>query len=68
MFVEIGKRVSVEDLLRGMIIQSGNDASIVLAEGLFGSEELFSMEMNRFARTLGMNNTNFRNSTRVARP
>ncbi len=63
MFVEIGKRVSVEDLLRGMIIQSGNDASIVLAEGLFGSEELFSMEMNRFARTLGMNNTNFRNST-----
>tara|TARA_Y100001970_G_scaffold266290_1_gene354773 strand:- start:1337 stop:2488 length:1152 start_codon:yes stop_codon:yes gene_type:complete len=63
MFVEIGKRVSVEDLLRGMIIQSGNDASIVLAEGLFGSEELFSLEMNRYAKTIGMKNTNFRNST-----
>ena len=42
MFVEIGKRVSVEDLLKGMIIQSGNDASIVLAEGLSGSEGAFS--------------------------
>ena len=63
MFVEIGKRVSVEDLLKGMIIQSGNDASIVLAEGLFGSEELFSLEMNREAKKIGMNNTNFMNAT-----
>ena len=63
MFVEIGKRVSIEDLLRGMIIQSGNDASIVLAEGLFGSEELFAMEMNRYAKKIGMLNTNFKNST-----
>ena len=63
MFVEIGKRVRVEDLLKGMIIQTGNDASIVLAEGLFGSEELFSLEMNREANKIGMKNTNFMNAT-----
>ena len=63
MFVEMGSRVSVEDLLRGMIVQSGNDASIVLAEGLFGSEELFALEMNRYAKNIGMTKTNFKNST-----
>ncbi len=63
MFVEMGSRVSVEDLLKGMIVQSGNDASIVLAEGLFGSEELFSLEMNRLAKRIGMNQSNFKNAT-----
>lgn len=63
MFVEIGSRVRIEDLLRGMIVQSGNDASIVLAEGIGGSEELFASEMNRYAAKLGLNGTNFKNAT-----
>tara|TARA_Y100000590_G_scaffold466163_1_gene640675 strand:- start:970 stop:2127 length:1158 start_codon:yes stop_codon:yes gene_type:complete len=63
MFVELNTRVTVEDLLRGMIIQSGNDASIVLAEGISGSEEIFSSEMNFYAKKLGLENTNFRNAT-----
>ncbi|MDC0074677.1 D-alanyl-D-alanine carboxypeptidase [Alphaproteobacteria bacterium] len=63
MFVEVGSRVTVEDLLRGMIVQSGNDASIVLAEGLSGSEEMFALEMNRYAKKMGLNGSNFKNST-----
>ncbi len=63
MFVEVGKRVRVEDLIRGIIVQSGNDASIVVAEGLAGSEEAFAAEMNRKARELGMTRTNFRNAS-----
>jgi D-alanyl-D-alanine carboxypeptidase (penicillin-binding protein 5/6) len=63
MFVKIGERVRVEDLLRGMIIQSGNDACIVVSEGLSGSEEAFSAEMTKRARDLGLRNTVFTNAT-----
>jgi len=62
-FVSLGDKVRVEDLLRGIIIQSGNDACIVAAEGLYGSEELFVNEMNAKAQELGMKNTNFMNSS-----
>lgn len=63
MFVPLGERVKVEDLLRGMIIQSGNDACIVLAEGLAGSEEGFAERMNETARRIGLTGSNFRNSS-----
>lgn len=63
MFVNVDSRVSVEDLLRGVIIQSGNDASIVLAEGLASSEEAFAEAMTRRARELGMNDSVFKNAT-----
>jgi len=63
MFVEVGKQVRVEDLLRGVIVQSGNDACIVLAEGLAGSEEAFADQMTEKARELGMTQSTFRNST-----
>ena len=63
MFVEVGKQVSVEDLLRGLIVQSGNDASVALAEHVAGSETAFSGYMNHQARLLGMSNTNFVNAT-----
>jgi D-alanyl-D-alanine carboxypeptidase (penicillin-binding protein 5/6) len=63
MFVEVGNQVRVEDLLRGVIVQSGNDACIVLAEGLAGSEEAFADQMTEKARELGMTQSTFRNST-----
>jgi D-alanyl-D-alanine carboxypeptidase (penicillin-binding protein 5/6) len=63
MFVHVGDRVRVEDLLRGVIIQSGNDACIVLAEGIGGSEEAFADQMTERARELGMTNSTFRNAT-----
>jgi serine-type D-Ala-D-Ala carboxypeptidase (penicillin-binding protein 5/6) len=63
MFVMIGSQVKVEDLLRGMIIQSGNDACIVLAEGLAGSEEAFAEQMTAEARKIGLTGSNFRNSS-----
>ena len=63
MFVEVGKQVSVEDLLRGLIIQSGNDASVALAEHVAGSESAFAGYMNHQARLLGMTNSNFVNAT-----
>ena len=63
MFVEVGKQVRVEDLLRGVIVQSGNDASIVLAEGVGGTEEGFAEEMTRKARELGMTGSSFANAT-----
>lgn len=63
MFIEVGKEVSVEDLLRGVIIQSGNDASVALAEHIAGTEEVFAAIMNQYAARLGMNDTNFENST-----
>ncbi len=63
MFVEVGKQVRVEDLLRGVIVQSGNDACIVLAEGLAGSEEAFAEAMTRKARELGLENSTFANAT-----
>jgi D-alanyl-D-alanine carboxypeptidase (penicillin-binding protein 5/6) len=62
MFIEVGKQVSVEDLLQGMIVQSGNDASVALAEHVAGSEDAFAGLMNRYARELGMTGTNFVNS------
>ena len=63
MFVEVGKRVRVEDLIRGIVVQSGNDAAIVVAEGLSGSEEAFAREMTIKARELGMSNSKFRNAS-----
>ena len=62
-FVEVGSRVSVSDLLHGVIVQSGNDAAIVLAEGIAGTEQAFAKEMNFWAEKLGMTQTNFRNAT-----
>ncbi len=63
MFVTLGSRVKVEDLLRGMIVQSGNDACIVLAEGLAGSEEAFAEAMTKKAREIGMPRSVFRNAS-----
>ena len=63
MFVEVGSRVSVEDLLRGIIVQSGNDACIVVAEGIAGSEEAFAEMMTETARKIGLEKSVFRNAT-----
>jgi len=63
MFVEVGKQVSVDDLLKGLIIQSGNDASVALAEHIAGTESAFAGYMNHQAKLLGMSNTNFVNAT-----
>ena len=62
-FLEIDDKVSIDDLLKGIIIQSGNDASVALAECLAGTEEDFAKLMNFYAKKLGMNNTNFVNSS-----
>lgn len=62
MFIEVGKEVTVEDLNRGIIIQSGNDASVAMAEHIAGSESAFADLMNSWALQLGMNNTHFENS------
>ena len=63
MFVEVGTKVSIEELLKGMIIQSGNDASVALAEHFAGTEDTFAELMNRYAQALGMTSTQYRNST-----
>jgi D-alanyl-D-alanine carboxypeptidase (penicillin-binding protein 5/6) len=63
MFVQIGNQVSVENLARGVIVQSGNDACIVLAEGISGSEQQFAELMNEMARRIGLRASNFRNAT-----
>jgi D-alanyl-D-alanine carboxypeptidase (penicillin-binding protein 5/6) len=63
MFVPIGGQVKVEDLIRGVIVQSGNDACIVFAEAIAGSEEQFVDLMNQKAKELGLTNSNFRNTT-----
>ncbi len=63
MFLKLKSRVSVDDLLMGMIVQSGNDASVALAEHTAGSEETFVQLMNQYAKRLGMNNTHFMNCT-----
>ena len=63
MFVEVGKKVSVQKLIEGMIIQSGNDATVALAEHVAGTEKAFAEYMNHQAKLLGMNNTQFKNST-----
>jgi D-alanyl-D-alanine carboxypeptidase (penicillin-binding protein 5/6) len=62
-FIEVGTRVRLEDLVRGMIIQSGNDASVALAEHTAGTEAAFAELMTEYARRLGMNNTTFQNAT-----
>lgn len=63
MFVMVGNKVPVEALLQGIIVQSGNDACVVMAEGIAGSEEAFARLMNERAREIGMRNTHFTNST-----
>jgi D-alanyl-D-alanine carboxypeptidase (penicillin-binding protein 5/6) len=68
MYLELGSRPTVEQLIHGVVVQSGNDACIVLAEGLAGSEEAFAEEMNRRAREMGLRDTNFRNSTGYPEP
>ena len=62
-FLEIDDYVTIDTLLKGIIIQSGNDASVALAECLAGTEEDFAKLMNVYAKRLGMNNTNFVNSS-----
>jgi D-alanyl-D-alanine carboxypeptidase (penicillin-binding protein 5/6) len=63
MFVMVNTRVSVEELLRGIIIQSGNDACVVIAEGISGSEDAFAMLMTRRAKEIGLANSSFKNAT-----
>ncbi len=63
MFIEVNTKVSVEDLLRGLVIQSGNDAAVALAEHIAGSEQAFANMMNEKAFQLGMNDSHFMNST-----
>ncbi|HID81130.1 MAG TPA: D-alanyl-D-alanine carboxypeptidase [Chromatiales bacterium] len=63
MFVEVGKQITVEELMRGVIIQSGNDATVALAEHIAGTENAFAQIMNAQAKSLGMTGSNFTNST-----
>src|SRR5690554_1805138 len=67
MFIKEGDNVRLEDLLRGIIIQSGNDASVAVAEYLAGSEDAFVDVMNQQAKVFGMNNTNFQSATGLPR-
>ncbi|MGD9508889.1 MAG: D-alanyl-D-alanine carboxypeptidase family protein [Geminicoccaceae bacterium] len=68
MFLEVGERVKVEDLIRGVIVQSGNDACVTLAEALAGSEEEFARQMNEKAVELGLSGSSFANSTGLDAP
>mgnify|MGYP000861793801 CR=1 FL=1 len=68
MFVEVGERVKVEDLIRGVIIQSGNDACVTLAEAIAGSEEEFARRMNEKAAELGLSGSSFANATGLDAP
>jgi D-alanyl-D-alanine carboxypeptidase (penicillin-binding protein 5/6) len=68
MFVEVGSQVSVEDLIQGMIVQSGNDATVALAEHVAGSEPVFVDLMNQYAQQLGMTSTHFQNSPGMPGP
>jgi D-alanyl-D-alanine carboxypeptidase (penicillin-binding protein 5/6) len=68
MFVMVGDEVSVEDLLKGIIVASGNDACIALAEGIAGTEEEFAIMMTSKAKEIGMENTNFANSSGINDP
>lgn len=68
MFIEVGKKVSVHDLIKGMVIQSGNDASVALAEHIAGSEEVFAELMNKYAESLGMTHTHYMNATGLPNP
>jgi D-alanyl-D-alanine carboxypeptidase (penicillin-binding protein 5/6) len=68
MFAQLGSRIKLSDLLRGIIVQSGNDASIAVAEGIAGSEDGFATMMTRRARELGLTKSTFRNSTGFHHP
>jgi D-alanyl-D-alanine carboxypeptidase (penicillin-binding protein 5/6) len=68
MFVEVGKQVSVEDLIQGMIVQSGNDATVALAELVGGTEQQFAQMMNTYAKQLGMTGSRFTNSPGMPDP
>ncbi len=68
MFIKEGTKVSVEDLLRGIIVQSGNDASVALAEHIAGDEVEFAKIMNSYAKELGLNNTHYENATGLPHP
>ena len=68
MFLEAGMQVPVEDLIKGLLVQSGNDAALTLAEGAAGSEERFVEQMNEQAEALGMKATHFVNATGLTRP
>ena len=68
MFIEPNRPVKIDELLRGMIVQSGNDASVALAEAVSGSEEAFAELMNREAQRLGMKDSSFRNATGLSHP
>ena len=68
MFVEVGERVKVEDLIRGIIVQSGNDACVTMAEAISGSEEEFARAMTEKARELGLTGSSFANSTGLDAP
>ncbi len=68
MFIEPRRPATVAELIRGMIVQSGNDASITLAEGIAGSEDGFAQLMNRQAQRMGMKNTSFTNATGLPQP
>jgi D-alanyl-D-alanine carboxypeptidase (penicillin-binding protein 5/6) len=68
MFIQVGKKVSLEELVKGMVIQSGNDASVALAEHVAGSEEGFAKLMNGHAQRLGMTNSHFVNATGLPDP
>ncbi len=68
MFIRVDTQVAVEDLIKGMIVQSGNDACVALAEAIAGSEDNFAQMMNREAQRLGMKSSNFRNSTGLPDP
>ena len=68
MFIMVGDQVSVEDLLRGIIVASGNDACVALAEGIAGTEEEFALMMTTKAKEIGMKNTNFTNSSGLNDP
>jgi D-alanyl-D-alanine carboxypeptidase (penicillin-binding protein 5/6) len=68
MFIEPNRPVTVDELIRGMIVQSGNDACIALAEAIAGTEDVFAQMMNREAQRLGMKNSNFMNSNGLPHP
>ena len=68
MFIMVGDEVSVENLLKGIIVASGNDACVALAEGIAGTEEEFAIMMNSKAEEIGMKNTNFSNSSGINDP
>ena len=63
MFVDLGAKVKVEDLIQGIVVQSGNDACIVVAEGLGGTEEAFAEKMNQKAKEIGLEHSTFKNAT-----